>query len=185
VTGQVTGHGSRGSSLLDRRFASPPACARPAMPKESVAAQNLTFYGCSRLGQLQISAAQSRRSELVATGEWSHCVMSCRIGWMAAACGAGKSGIQGPAAGLCGSSAVLGPARRLGCCEELVHDLGAGGDDGPEFAAVDDLGGAGGGVPGQPGDLLDGDSLVAQQADERGAQLARGPAVPGPVVGTA
>src|SRR5206468_512449 len=69
--------------------------------------------------------------------------------------------------------------RGLGFCEELVHDLGAGGDDGPEFAAVDDLGGAGGGVPGEAGDLLDGDSLVAQQADEGGAQLARGPAVPG------
>src|SRR5215471_7005433 len=68
----------------------------------------------------------------------------------------------------------------LGCREELVHDFGAGGDDGPQFAAVDDLGGAGGGVPGQPGDLLDADAAVAQQADEGGAQLARGPAVPGP-----
>jgi hypothetical protein len=31
--------------------------------------------------------------------------------------------------------------RRLGCGEELVHDFGAGGDDGSQFAAVDDLGG--------------------------------------------
>jgi hypothetical protein len=52
-----------------------------------------------------------QRSELVATGEWSQCVMSCRIGWMATACGAGKSGIRGPAAGVCGSLAVLGPTR--------------------------------------------------------------------------
>src|SRR6516225_12325576 len=48
----------------------------------------------------------------------------------------------------------------LGCCEEFVHDLGAGGDDGPQFAAVDDLGGAGGGVPGQAGDLLNADPAV-------------------------
>jgi len=37
----------------------------------------------------------------------------------------------------------------LGSGEELVHDLGAGGDDGSRFAAVDDLGSADGGVPGQ------------------------------------
>ena len=43
----------------------------------------------------------------------------------------------------------------------LVHDLGAGGDDGSQFAAVDDLGGAGGGVAGEPGDLLDADPAVA------------------------
>jgi hypothetical protein len=66
----------------------------------------------------------------------------------------------------------------LGSGEELVHDLGAGGDDGSWFASVDDLGRADGGVPGQAGDLLDADSLVAHQADEGGAQLARGPAVP-------
>src|SRR6516164_9190750 len=68
----------------------------------------------------------------------------------------------------------------LGCCEELVHDLGAGGDHRPQLAPVHDLGGAGGGVPGQPGDLLDADPAVAQQADERGPQLARRPAVPAP-----
>src|SRR5436190_9706988 len=67
-----------------------------------------------------------------------------------------------------------------GSGEELVHDLGAGGDDGPQFPAVDDLGGPGGGVPDEAGDLFDGDPLVAHQADECGAQLARGPAVPGP-----
>ena len=71
---------------------------------------------------------------------------------------------------------VLGSFRAgagLNSREELVHDLGAGGDDGPQFAAVDDLGGAGGGVPGQAGDLLDADPAVAQQADEGGAQLPR------------
>ena len=34
----------------------------------------------------------------------------------------------------------------LGSCEELVHDFGACGDDWSQFAAVDDLGGPGGGV---------------------------------------
>src|SRR6516164_7395098 len=68
----------------------------------------------------------------------------------------------------------------LGCCEELVHDLGAGGDHRPQLAPVDDLGGAGGGVPGEPGDLLDAYAAMAQQADERGPQLPRRPAVPGP-----
>ena len=55
--------------------------------------------------------------------------------------------------------------------EELVHDLGAGGDHRPQFPAVDDLGGAGRGVPGQAGDLLDADPAVAHQADEGDAQL--------------
>jgi hypothetical protein len=45
------------------------------------------------------------------------------------------------------------------------------------LAAVDDLGGAGGGVPDQAGDLLDADPAVAEQADKRGPQLARGPPV--------
>src|SRR6266568_9333816 len=94
-----------------------------------------------------------------------------------------RSGNQGSAGGFCGYSAAPGAARGLGSCEELVHDLGAGGDDGPQFAAVDDLGGAGGGVPGQAGDLLDADPAVAQQADEGGAQLPRGPAVPDPGLG--
>jgi hypothetical protein len=39
-----------------------------------------------------------------------------------------------------------GPVRGLGSCEELVHDLGACGDDWSQFAAVDDLGGPDGGV---------------------------------------
>jgi hypothetical protein len=68
--------------------------------------------------------------------------------------------------------------RGLASCEELVHDLGAGGDHRPQLPAVDDLGGPGGSVPGQPGDLLDADPAVAQQADEGGPQLARRPAVP-------
>src|SRR5690242_5244673 len=51
--------------------------------------------------------------------------------------------------GFCGCSRVL-----LGL-EELVHDLGAGGDHRVQFAAVDDFGGAGAGMPGQAGDLLD------------------------------
>src|SRR5690348_8214407 len=55
-------------------------------------------------------------------------------------------------------------AQGLGCGEEFAYDLGAGGDDGSEFAAVDDLGGAGRGVPGQAGDFLDGDAVVARQA---------------------
>ena len=32
-----------------------------------------------------LSAAPSRQGEPVATGEWSHCVMADRIGWMAIA----------------------------------------------------------------------------------------------------
>jgi hypothetical protein len=40
-------------------------------------------------------------------------------------------------------------------CEELVHDVGVGGAHRPQFPAVDDLGGAGGGVLDEPGDLLD------------------------------
>ena len=35
-------------------------------------------------------------------------------------------------------------------------------------------------MPGEAGDLLDADPAVAQQADERGPQLARRPALPGP-----
>ena len=34
----------------------------------------------------------------------------------------------------------------LACSEELIHDLGAGGDHRPQFPAVDDLGGPGGGT---------------------------------------
>ena len=76
-----------------------------------------------------------------------------------------------------GSWAAVGLGRGLGLCEELVHDFGTGGDDGPEFAAVDDFGGAGGGVPDEAGDLLDADAAVAHQADEGGPELARCPAV--------
>src|SRR5690242_17888849 len=49
--------------------------------------------------------------------------------------------------------------------EDLVHDLGSGGDHGAQFSAVDDFGGARAGVPGQAGDLLDWDALVAHHAD--------------------
>jgi hypothetical protein len=45
--------------------------------------------------------------------------------------------------------------RGLGSCEELVHDLGARGDDRPQFPAVDDLGCPGGGVSDEAGDLVD------------------------------
>jgi len=58
-----------------------------------------------------------------------------------------------PGVGSCG--AAPGPREGLGSSEELFHDFGAGGDDGPQFAAVDDLGCPGGSVPDQPGDLLD------------------------------
>ena len=112
----------------------------------------------------------SRRSELMAADEWSRCVMACRIGWMAVACRAGLVGsgqiTRDLRLGLWRSSAALGLARGLGCCEELVHDLGACGDDRPQFAAVDDLGCPGGGVSDEAGDFLDADPVVAHQADE-------------------
>ena len=53
----------------------------------------------------------------------------CRIGWMAIGCGAGDQ----LARDLRLASEVLGGSRAgtgLGSGEELVHDLGAGGDDG-------------------------------------------------------
>src|SRR5206468_11654473 len=50
----------------------------------------------------------------------------------------------------------------------------------PQFPAVHDLGGPGGGVPGQPGDLLDADPAMAHQAHERGPQLAWRPAIADP-----
>jgi hypothetical protein len=56
---------------------------------------------------------------------------------------------------------LVGPGRELCLCEELVHDFGAGGDDGPELAAVDDFGGPGGGVPDEAGDFLDADAAVS------------------------
>jgi len=43
---------------------------------------------------------------------------------------------------------------------------GAGGEDGAEFAAVDDVGGAVGGVAGEAGDFLDGDAGGGYEADE-------------------
>ncbi len=52
----------------------------------------------------------------------------------------------------------------LGSAEENVHDLGSGGDYRSQFPAVHDLGGPGGGMPDEPGDLLDADPAVAQQA---------------------
>jgi hypothetical protein len=59
--------------------------------------------------------------------------------------------------------------------EDGVHDFGAGGEDGAEFAAVDDFGGACAGVPGEPGDFLDGNA--GGGGDEGVSQLARGPAL--------
>jgi hypothetical protein len=83
--------------------------------------------------------------------------------------------------------AGAGPERLSGrregpaCSEELVHDQGAGGDDRPQFAAVDDLGGPGGGVPGQAGDLLDADPrwlirLTKEVRSSRGVQSSPIPA---------
>jgi hypothetical protein len=79
---------------------------------------------------------------------------------------------------LVGSSTPAGLARGLGSCEEFVHDLRAGGNDGSQFAAVDDLGCAGRGVPDEAGDLLDADAAVAHQVDERGPQLPWRPDAP-------
>ena len=84
--------------------------------------------------------------------------------------------------GLAGEGALDGRCD-LAFSEELVHDLGAGGDHRPQLPAVHDLGGAGGGVPDQAGDLLDADPAVAHQADKRGPQLAWCPAVPDPRLG--
>ena len=52
--------------------------------------------------------------------------------------------------------------------EDLIHDLGACRDHRSQFPAVDNFGCPGGGVPGQPGDLLDADAMIAHQAYERG-----------------
>jgi hypothetical protein len=62
-----------------------------------------------------------------------------------------------------------------GASEELVHGEGAFFHDGPELVAVDDLGGARGGVAGQAGDFLDRDAGVGHEADEGVAELARRP----------
>jgi hypothetical protein len=67
------------------------------------------------------------RSELVATDEWSHCVISCRPGWVVAACGPGGQ-VSGDRRLACAGPRRFSGRRGLGCREELVHDLGAGGD---------------------------------------------------------
>jgi hypothetical protein len=93
---------------------------------------------------------------------------ACGFGWMAMACPRERSsgqGDQGSAAAL-RELVVAGWRGGLVSFEELVHDLGAGGDDRSQFAAVDHLGGAGGGVPDQAGDFLDADAVVAEQADK-------------------
>jgi hypothetical protein len=79
--------------------------------------------------------------------------------------------------GCAGPGRLSGKGRGLCFCEELVHDFGAGGDDGSEFAAVDEFGGAGGGVSDEAGDFLDADAAVAHQADEGGPELARRPVI--------
>ncbi len=40
--------------------------------------------------------------------------------------------------------------------QDLVHEFGSGGEHGPQFPSVHNLGGAGAGVAGNAGDLLDG-----------------------------
>jgi hypothetical protein len=67
------------------------------------AIQNREFCARSTVSQCASKGVQSRRSGLVSADGWVRCVMACRIGWMGAGLGSG---------------------------EELVHDLGAGGDDG-------------------------------------------------------
>ena len=72
--------------------------------------------------------------ELVAADEWVRCVMGCGIGWMAIACPGGDSGFGQISKDPGWLVQVLGGSRTgtgLGSGEELVHDLGAGGDDGP------------------------------------------------------
>src|SRR5690348_13645026 len=86
------------------------------------------------------------------------CVMACRVGWMPLLAGRDsefRSGNQSSVAGMCRVVRGSGTGAGLGSGEELVHDLGAFGDHRSQFAAVDDLGGAGGGVPDEAGDLLD------------------------------
>jgi hypothetical protein len=50
--------------------------------------------------------------------------------------------------------------------EDPVHDLGAGGDCGAQFAAVYQFGGAGLLVAGEPGDLLNRDAACGHDAYE-------------------
>ena len=111
--------------------------------------------------------------------EWSRCVTAHRVALIAGhrsgrqgglrSAGVGTTGMCGPwvTFGLAGEGTLDGRCDQA-CSEEPVHDLGACGDDRPQFPAVDDFGGAGGGVPGEAGDLLDADAAVAEQADEGG-----------------
>jgi hypothetical protein len=50
--------------------------------------------------------------------------------------------------------------------EDLVHDLGAGGDDRPQLAAVHHLRGAGAGMPDEARDFLHRDAGARHEADE-------------------
>src|SRR5262245_597557 len=61
--------------------------------------------------------------------------------------------------------------------EDLVHYLGTGCDHGPQFAAVDDLSGAAGAMPGQASDVFDRHATAAHHADEGGPQLFGHPSV--------
>ncbi len=52
--------------------------------------------------------ANNRRSELVAAGKWSLCVMACRIGWnVLSLAGPGGAGHQWCGAGWCGPLAEV------------------------------------------------------------------------------
>jgi len=66
---------------------------------------------------------------------------------------------------------------KLAAPENLIHYLGTCRNHCPQFSAVYDLCCPSGGVPRQPGDLLNADPAVAHQAHERGPQLAWRPAV--------
>jgi hypothetical protein len=50
--------------------------------------------------------------------------------------------------------------------QDLVHDLGTGGDNWPELATVHDLRGAGACMPDQAGDFLHGHAGVRHEANE-------------------
>jgi hypothetical protein len=73
-----------------------------------------------------------KRSELVAADKWSHCAMG-RLDRLDDIVCRGASELllddQGVRLARAGLQRRWNRAR-LGCCEELVHDLGAGGDDG-------------------------------------------------------
>src|ERR1039457_29936 len=90
-----------------------------------------------------------------------------QVGWMVIGCGAGiassgqvtRDRRLACAGSLGGCRAGVGVGWGLGWCEELAHDFGACGDDGSEFAAVDDFGGAGGGVSDEAGGFLAADAV--------------------------